>query len=118
MSFEIDIEIIGLEELSCGPFPCNDERSCELTECAPGEKLLPAVAALEKALKHEYGNAGISVHLTLIDDGLPQRIRSIIEEHQPPLPIILINGRVTPIGRISLPLIRAEIEKELKSSST
>ncbi|HIJ06963.1 MAG: Uncharacterized protein XE11_0527 [Methanomicrobiales archaeon 53_19] len=117
MSFEIDIEIIGLEELSCGPFPCNDERSCELTECAPGEKLLPAVAALEKALKKEYGDT-VSLHLTLIDDGLPQRIRSIIEEHQPPLPIILINRRVTPIGRISLPLIRAEIEKELKSSST
>jgi len=117
MSFEIDIEIIGLEELSCGPFPCNDDRSCELTECAPGEKLLPAVSALERALKQEFGKAKVSVQLTLIDDGMPQRIRSIIEEHHPPLPIILINGRVTPVGRISLPLIRAEIEKELKNSS-
>ncbi len=118
MSFEINIEIIGLKELSCGPFPCNDERSCELTECAPSEKLLTAVAALEKALLQEYGKMTLSVQLTLIDDGVPQRIRSIIEEYQPPLPIVLINGRVTPVGRISLPLIRAEIEKELKNSST
>lgn len=112
----IDIEVIGLEELSCGPFPCNDERSCELTECAPTEKLINAVSALKKLLKKEYGDT-VSLQLTCIDDGVPQRIRTIIEEHQPPLPIILINGRVTPVGRISLPLIRAEIEKELKNSS-
>ncbi|MDG6251482.1 MAG: hypothetical protein QCH34_11710, partial [Methanocalculus sp.] len=55
MSTRIDIEVIGLEELSCGPFPCNDERSCELTECAPTEKLVNAVSALKKALKKEYG---------------------------------------------------------------
>jgi len=116
MSTTIDIEVIGLEELSCGPFPCNDERSCELSGCAPTEKLINAVSALKKALKEEYGDI-ISLHLTCIDDGMPQRIRAIIEEHQPPLPIILINGRVTPVGRISLPLIRAEIEKELKTSS-
>lgn len=114
MSFEIDIEIIGLEALSCGPFPCNDERSCDLTECAPQEKLLPAVLALEKALKHEYGKEKVSVHLTLIDNGMPERIRAIIEEHQPPLPIVIINGRVTPVGRISLPLIRAEIARDQK----
>ncbi|MDO9538777.1 MAG: hypothetical protein Q7J09_02085 [Methanocalculus sp.] len=113
MSFEIDIEIIGLKELSCGPFPCNDERTCELTECAPTEKLLPAVSALEKALKKEYGKS-VSVQLTLLDDGVPNRIRDIIEEHQPPLPIVIINDRVTPVGRISLQLIRKEIQKELK----
>jgi hypothetical protein len=113
MSREIDIEIIGLKELSCGPFPCNDERTCELTECAPTEKLLPAVAALGKAIRKEYGPS-VSVQLTLLDDGVPQRIREIIEEHQPPLPIVIINGRVTPVGRISLQLIRREIEKELK----
>lgn len=112
MSFEIDIEIIGLKELSCGPFPCNDERTCELTECAPTEKLLPAVSALQKALKKEYGTS-VSVQLTLLDDGVPSRIRDIIEEHQPPLPIVIINDRVTPVGRISLQLIRKEIQKEL-----
>lgn len=116
MSMLITIEIIGLKELSCGPFPCNEERSCELTECAPTEKLLPAVSALQKALKNEYGES-VSVQLTLLDNGVPPRIRMIIEEHQPPLPIVVVNGRVTPVGRISLSLIRAEIEKELKDNS-
>ncbi|MBR1368869.1 hypothetical protein RJ53_04815 [Methanocalculus chunghsingensis] len=109
---DIDIEIIGLSELPCGPFPCDDDRSCELTECFPTERLLPAVDALKKKLRSEFGD-NISVTLTLLDDGVPRRIRDIIEEHQPPLPIVIVNGRVTPIGRVSLALIRKEIKKEL-----
>lgn len=115
MSIEIDIEIVGLKELSCGPFPCNDERSCGLTECAPTEKLLPAVSVLERTLKTEFPDCQIYLQVTLLDDGVPSRIREIIETHHPPLPIVIINGRVTPVGMISLPLISKEIEKEMKS---
>jgi len=41
------------------------------------------------------------------------RIRTIIEQEFPPIPMILVNGRVTRIGRIALDRIMKEIEKEL-----
>ncbi len=113
----IELEIVGLKELPCGPFPCNDERSCELEECAPTEKLLPAVSALEKALQKEFTEYPVSVTLTLLDDGIPSDIREIIDRLQPPLPIVLLNGKVTPVGRISLQLIRKEIEKEIREKA-
>jgi hypothetical protein len=54
----------------------------------------------------------VELKLTLIDDGAPGYIKKIIETDFPPLPIILVNGRVTRIGRISLDRIKKEIEKE------
>jgi len=38
-------------------------------------------------------------------------IPKIVEEHQPPLPIVLIGGTVTPVGRISVPLITEQLER-------
>jgi hypothetical protein len=40
-------------------------------------------------------------------------VRAIIETHHPPLPMVIINGRVTPVGRIALERIKKEIEKVL-----
>jgi hypothetical protein len=107
---QVTIEIIGLSEMACGPFPCDDERSCGLVQCHPTERLVPAFHALREALQERYGDE-VTLTLTLVDDGLPERIARIVEEYQPPLPIVLVNGRVTPIGRISLPLIEKEIAK-------
>lgn len=112
MKDAIIIEIIGFEDSSCGPFACDEERTCELEECYPTEKLVPAYHALKSTLHERYGDR-ISVSLTLLDDGVPDYILKIIEKYHPPLPIVLINGKVTPLGRISLPYMQREIEKYL-----
>jgi hypothetical protein len=110
MANSITIEVIGLRDSYCSPFPCDDERSCGLTDCYPMGTLVRAVEVLETTLRKEYGDT-ISLKLTLIDDEVPLYVEKIISEHFPPIPIILVNGKITPIGRISLPLIKKEIEK-------
>jgi len=66
----------------------------------------------KKVLKAAYGDR-VDLKLTLIDDGTPDYIRTIIERDYPPLPMVLVNGKITRIGRISLDRIKSEIEKEL-----
>ena len=104
-----EIEIIGFSDGACGPFPCDDTRTCELSACAPSENLVTAFEALKTELESRY--PGIILKLTLLDDGVPDYIVKIIEEHHPPLPIILINGTLAPVGRISLPLIVEQLER-------
>ncbi|MDK2974722.1 MAG: hypothetical protein PWP08_1093 [Methanofollis sp.] len=108
MAESVEIEVIGFSHGSCGPFPCDENRSCGLVACCPTEELVEAVKALEKAVSCEYGGKA-SVKFTLLDDGIPDDVRAIIEEHQPPLPIVLVNGKLTPIGRVSFSLIKKEI---------
>ncbi len=110
MQSPVTVEVIGLKDSSCSPFPCDDTRSCCLYDCHPTGKLVPAFIALKSAL-HEAYQDRIVVRLTLIDDEVPPHVKEIISENCPPIPIILINGRLTPIGRISLDKIRVEIEK-------
>jgi len=110
MAGSITIEIIGFSNAECSPFPCNAERSCGLSDCYPTNKLTVAFRALETALKERYGSQ-VVLTLTLLDDGVPERIRAIIEERHPALPAVLVNGNVTPIGRIALERIVREIEK-------
>jgi hypothetical protein len=112
MAALITIEIVGLKDSSCSPFPCDMTRSCGLYDCHPTGKLLPAYESLQSELCKEYGDR-VEVRLILIDKEIPGYIREILESQYPPLPIILINGRLTPLGRISLPLIQKEIEKEI-----
>lgn len=112
MAAPIQIEIVGFENAECSPFPCNETRTCGLADCYPTGKLTVAFDALKKALEQEYGNR-ISCRLTLIDTGTPAYIKTIIEKHHPPLPIVLVNGIVTPVGRIALDRIQKEIEKVL-----
>ena len=69
-----------------------------------------AFNALADEIQKEYGDR-VVLTLTLIDDGVPPYVKAIIEEHYPPLPIVLVNGRYTPMGRISLPLLQKELEK-------
>jgi len=110
MANRITIEVIGLRDSFCSPFACDEERSCGLSDCYPMGSLVRAFEVLEKTLRAEYGDT-ISLKLSLIDDEVPPYIEKIISEHYPPIPIILVNGKITPLGRISLPLIKNEIEK-------
>lgn len=106
----VTIEIIGFKNADCSPFPCTEERTCGLTECYPTNKLTAAFRALETALKARYGER-VTLSLTLLDNGVPPRIQAIIEEHRPALPAVIVNGKVTPIGRIAVERIVKEIEK-------
>jgi hypothetical protein len=50
---------------------------------------------------------------TLIDDDVPDYVQVLIETEYPPLPIVLVNKKLTRIGRIHLDRIKKEIEREL-----
>ena len=109
MAETTEIEVIGFSDSACGPFPCDETRTCELTECAPSENLVTAFAALKTELQARYPD--VTLKLTLLDDEVPAYVVKIVEEHQPPLPHILINGTLAPVGRISLPLIAEQLER-------
>ena len=108
----VTVEIIGLKTSECSPFPCDEDRTCGLAGCYLSGKLNDAYNELEKVLKAAYGDR-VDLKLTLIDGGAPDHIRAIIERDYPPIPMVLVNGRITRIGRISLDRIKREIEKEL-----
>ncbi len=110
---DVTVEIVGLSESECGPFPCDETRSCGLEVCYPSNRMIDAVSALRDELEREYGDR-VEILMTLIDEAMPEHVRAIIEERHPPIPIVLVNGRVTSIGRISLDLIKEEIEYALK----
>jgi hypothetical protein len=112
MADPVQIEIAGFENADCSPFPCTEERTCGLTDCYPTGRLTTAFGALKTVLENEYGPR-IAMKLTLLDSGVPDHIRTIIETQRPALPIVLVNGRVTPIGRIALDRIKTEIKKVL-----
>jgi len=112
MTGTVHVEIVGLKTSECSPFPCDEDRTCGLSGCYLSGKLNDAFTELEKVLKAAYG-ARVDLKLTLIDDGTPEHIRTIIEREYPPIPMVLVNGRITRIGRISLDRIKMEIEKEL-----
>lgn len=106
----ISIEIVGLKDSTCSPFPCDMTRSCGLYECHPSGRLVPAFEALKKELKGQFGSS-IELKLVLIDEVVPEYIREIIASRYPPIPFVLINNTLVPMGRISLPLMQKEIEK-------
>jgi hypothetical protein len=106
------IEIIGFSGTDCGPFPCEPDRTCGLEECFPSGSFMEAAEALRRALAGRYRDR-VRFTLTLLDDGVPDRVKAIIEKSHPPVPIVLVGGRVTPIGRISLTRIVGEIDAAL-----
>jgi hypothetical protein len=112
MTGTVLVEIVGLKNAECSPFPCDENRTCGLSGCYPTGNLIAAFDELNNVLTREYGDR-VHLKLTLIDKGAPGYLQKIIENDFPPLPIILVNGRVTRIGRISLDRIKKEIEKEL-----
>ena len=108
----IRIEIIGFAETFCSPFPCDETRTCGLDECHPTGKLIPAFESLKKKVLHDYCDR-VELTLIVLDEGIPERVRNIIEADRPPLPIILVNGKVTKIGRIAYDRIKKEIDSNL-----
>ena len=96
MTGTVHVEIVGLRTSECSPFPCNEDRTCGLSGCYLSGKLNDAFIELEKVLKAAYG-ARVELKLTLIDDGTPDHIRTIIEREYPPIPMVLVNGRITRI---------------------
>jgi hypothetical protein len=112
MTGTVLIEIVGLKNSECSPFPCNEDRTCGLSGCFPSGNLVVAFEELKKVLSAEYGSR-VETKLTLIDNVTPDNIRKIIETEYPPLPMVLVNGRITRIGRISLDRIKKELEKEI-----
>jgi hypothetical protein len=112
MAGTVTVEIVGLEASECSPFPCDENRTCGLTGCYLSGKLADAFPELRRVLEKFYGDR-VDVRLTLIDNGAPDHIRAIIEQEFPPIPMVIVNGRITRIGRIALDRIKKEIEKEL-----
>jgi len=112
MSGTVLVEIAGLKNSACSPFPCDENRTCGLTGCYLSGNLEKAFVELEKILKSVYGDR-VDTRLIYIDDEVPERIRTIIEKDYPPLPMVIVNGKITRIGRIALDRIKNEIEKEL-----
>lgn len=106
------IEIVGLKDSACSPFPCDETRSCGLNECHPSGNLVRASQVLTEELRELHGNS-ITVKLILIDDGMPGYVREIVDRECPPIPFILMEGKLVPMGRISLPQLEREIEKYL-----
>ncbi|MDO8874388.1 MAG: hypothetical protein Q7V05_16935 [Methanoregula sp.] len=112
MAGPIKIEIIGLKDSECCPFPCDENRTCGLLDCYPTGKLTAAYDALAAELIKEYGDR-VDLKLRLIDDHVPDYVKKVIETDFPPLPIVLVNGKLTRIGRIALDRIKKEIGREL-----
>jgi hypothetical protein len=111
MTGTVHVEIVGLKTSECSPFPCDEDRTCGLSGCYLSGKLVDAFAELKRVLEKDYGDR-VDARLTLIDDGTPGHIRAIIEREYPPIPMVIVNGRITRIGRITLDRIKQEIEKE------
>lgn len=106
---------MGYSDSECSPFPCDDDRSCGLSACKPSNGLIPATEALRAKLKEEFPDVDITVQITLLDDSVPDYIRDIYEAEHPAIPMILINKKLFPIGRISLPQIGDAIRKSISS---
>jgi hypothetical protein len=109
MAGTIKVEIIGLKDSECCPFPCDENRTCGLSDCYPTGKFTAAFDALAAELRKDYDDR-VELKLTLVDDGVPDYVKKIIETDFPPLPIILVNGKLTRIGRIALDRIKKEID--------
>ncbi|MDD1712398.1 MAG: hypothetical protein LUQ69_04430 [Methanoregulaceae archaeon] len=104
------IEIIGLKDSACSPFPCDETRSCGLYECFPTGKLTRAADALKNELRELYGDK-VELRLILIDKEIPGYVKEIIARECPPVPFVLINGTLVPLGRVSLTRMKKEVEK-------
>ncbi len=102
------LEIVGYKNSECSPFPCDENRTCGFSSCAPSGSLLNAFEALKNEVFKEFGEK-VSVQLTLLDDGVPDYIKQIYERDHPAIPMILLQGRVIPVGRISWIPIRDAI---------
>lgn len=109
MKRPVHVEVIGFKASPCGPFPCNEDRTCGLEECYPSGEFIPACTSLKHALEKEFGDQ-VEFTVTLLDNGVPDHVKKIVERYHPPIPLVLVNGEVTPLGRISLTHLRQRVK--------
>lgn len=105
----VTVSIIGFTYRPCGPFPCDKDRTCGLEECFEKEKLSFAYPALEKALAEKYGDK-VSLELVALDKEIPEYVKELVAKEHPPLPIVLVNGELVPVGAVSVPKISEYID--------
>ena len=108
----VTVEVVGYKDSECSPFPCDEDRTCGLSACSPSNQLIRAVEALRVKLKEEFSDT-VTVQLTLLDDGVPAYIRELYEAEHPAIPMILINKKLLPVGRISWQHIRDGVNSAL-----
>jgi hypothetical protein len=108
----VTIEVVGYQDSECSPFPCDEDRTCGLFACVPSGKLVPATEALRAKLKEEFQDQ-VTVQITLLDDGVPDYIRKIYEIDHPAIPMIIINKKILPLGRVSWQHIHDAVKKIL-----
>jgi hypothetical protein len=114
MKQSVLVEIIGFSDGSCGPFPCDEDRTCGLDQCHPQGMFLEACNALREALANTYGDR-VKLKITLLDEGVPERVRDLVQRHQPPLPMVLVDGTLIPLGRISFTHLKKRLEQALQT---
>jgi hypothetical protein len=113
MTSKVRVEIFGLSNTSCSPFPCDENRTCGFVNCErSGGQLTFAFEELKKEIEKDYRDQ-VDVTLTLLDKEKHPGIQKLIEKEHPPLPIILVNGKLTRIGRIAYDRIKKEIDSAL-----
>ncbi len=105
----VTVSIIGFTYRPCGPFPCDKDRACGLEECFEKEKLSFAFPALEKALAEKYGEK-VVLELVALDKEIPEYVKELVAKEHPPLPIVLVNGELVPVGAVSVPKISEYID--------
>lgn len=108
----LTLEVAGFAHTECSPFPCDEDRTCGLSSCAPSGNLIKAFDALKTEIVKEFGDK-VSVRLTLLDQHVPDYIRAIYEREHPAIPMIILEGNIVPVGRISWPQIREAITDRL-----
>ncbi len=114
MADKVTVEVVGFSYSECGPFPCDEDRTCGLADCGPYGALRAAFDELAKRLSADYGDR-VEARLTLLDAGVPDHVKAIIERESPPLPLVLINGQWRPIGRIAVEPIEREVDRALSA---
>lgn len=112
---KVILEIVAYHGSECSPFPCDEEKTCGLSKCSPTNKLEPAVEALKEKIFETFEDK-VEVTITFLDESVPDYIKRIYEENHPPVPMILINQKLVPIGRISWTQIQPVLEYAIQAS--
>ena len=112
MTLPIILEIAGYKDSECSPFPCDEDRTCGLSACAPSGNLVKAFNALMNKVQNEFGER-VSMKLTLLDEGVPDYIKELYEREHPAIPMVLLQGSIIPVGRISWEPIRDAIKNAM-----
>ena len=53
---------------------------------------------------------GISLELVSLDKEIPEYVKELVAKEHPPLPIVLVNSELVPVGAISVPKISEYID--------